>query len=65
MMFTEEFGLQDVPEGFVLLVHSFGYTITSGIAKEAVMKITETASIDEQMSFMMLSKHSNLAMSMT
>ena len=47
MIFTEEFGLQDVPEWFVLLVHSFGYTSTSAIAKEAVMKITETANIGE------------------
>ena len=47
MIFTESFALEDSPDWFVLLVHSFGYTSTSGVAKEAVMKIAETANIHE------------------
>ena len=47
MLFSEEFGLEDVPEWFVLLTHSFGYISSSAVAKEAVMKISETSSIDE------------------
>ena len=47
MLFSEEFGMDDVPEWFVLLTHSFGYISSSAVAKEAVMKISETSSIDE------------------
>ena len=47
MIFTESFGLEDPPVWFVLLVHSFGYTSTSAVALETVMKITETANIHE------------------
>ena len=47
MIFTENFGIDDPPEWFCLLVHSFGYPSTSAIAKESVMKISETATIEE------------------
>ena len=39
--------MNDPPEWFCLLVHSFGYPSTSAIAKESVMKISETATIEE------------------
>ena len=47
MICTEHFGIDEPPEWFVLLVHSFGYCSTSGIAKEAVQKIANTATIQE------------------
>ena len=47
MIFSENFGIDDPPEWFCLLVHSFGYPSTSAIAKESVLKISETATIEE------------------
>ena len=47
MLFSEEFTLEDLPQWFVLLVHSFGYNSSSAISKVAVKKICEAKNIHE------------------
>ena len=46
MMFTQSFDLEDPREWYVILVHTFGYSSTSAIAKGAMEQIIERTTLE-------------------